>query len=1014
MNSGKHTARTVVGVLLGVILAVTLAFEIVLNTGINKRVAARACDAFLDGADLQFSRLRVHLVPAVSLEMDSLAVTYPHEKFAAYDSVLAGMRISKVGCGRTEAVDTLLRFDNLSLRMRTGKLLFGKFDIRHAGIDALRLYAHKYDSNAVNWDVFKSSSKPKKEKKDSSALSLPKVSLGSLYLSGRTRISFVSHCDTLLAFAGLDTLGIAAEAADTSADVRIALDGRAFAFSPSFGRLRLPFSLDGDASLALGEKVKSVDIHSLEALVAEIPIEVSGMASSSDEGLYVDAGARIVECDLPSLVHNYVSKFVKGSDGILTSGNLSACAQARGMLSDGHKPEVKLALDADAHAILDSAYHFIPEGMSLGGEVDLRIEKPLELENGADISLVLDSLKFAKDTTLRVRVRGMENEARLSFVRMTPSSKAMPKLEFESKNSLVLLKTGVNRVALRNAGLKASVVKLSHSSRPRRRMLPPSDSIPDFLTEKDFEASDISISLDSGIVRLLSDYLPRLSLSLESASVSTPAFPLRTRVNGLEASVSSNTVDIGYAGISTGRSDLSVSGSVTGYRPLLMGRKGVVDMKLDVLSEHLNVNEVVAALQVGKEKKYVDSGLDQDESFVVDSLSSDAAPSGGMPLIVVPANVRADVNILAEDLKLAGVRVTPFEANIQMHERCLQLKKARLNTDVGEMEMDAFYSTRTKEKLSVGADLDMHNVSADGIISLLPSVDNMMPMLKSFKGNMDASLSATAALDTNMNVRMPTLDAIFKISGQDLTVEDAGGLRKITRLLLFRNPDIGTIDDLTVGGVVHDSRIEVFPFVLGVDRYTIALSGVQGFGGSMDYHASILKSPLLFRFGINVFGSTDKLRFRFGLPAYNPSLAPSYTRQIDSIQFNLANSIRDVYRRGADGVARQARLDRETLRARIQADSLENSRLVLLDSTARGFNPDSLESMIKLALEPDSVRVDSSAAVAPVSPVRGPERQAEKSTGNERLDRLKKKSTEHKDADRKAAAALRSRATKKK
>ena len=142
MKSGKHTARTVVSILLGLVFAVALAFEIVLNTDINKRVAARACGAFLDGADLQFSRLRVHLVPAVSLEMDSLAVTYPHEKFAAYDSVLAGMRISKVGYGRKEAVDTLLRLDNMSLRMRTGELLRGRFDVRRAGITGLKVFAH--------------------------------------------------------------------------------------------------------------------------------------------------------------------------------------------------------------------------------------------------------------------------------------------------------------------------------------------------------------------------------------------------------------------------------------------------------------------------------------------------------------------------------------------------------------------------------------------------------------------------------------------------------------------------------------------------------------------------------------------------------------------------------------------------------------------------------------------------------------------------------------------------------
>lgn len=1008
MKPGKHIARTVAVILLGFILAAALAVELVLRTDVNKKIVARACGAFLDDASLQYGRLRVHVLPELSVELDSLSLTYPHEKFASYDATLGKMRVSKTGYGRTEPVDTLLSFDRLSVKMSLRALKDRKFDIEHLGITGLRVFAHKYDDTAANWRLFKSGSK---SEKDSTALSLPDVALHRLFLDGRTSIALVSHCDTLLAFARIDTLGIEAMAADTSATARIMLDARAFAFSPSFGRIRLPLSVDGDFGLGLGESAKTVDIHSLDAVLAGIPLKASGTATSSDKGLYVDGTASITECDLPSLVHDYASKFVKGIDGILTSGNLSASARAKGLIAEGHKPRIRLAVDMDAHAILDSAYRFIPEGMAVGGDLDLKIVKPMEFRDGAKISMKLDSLKFSKDSTLRVRVRGMENDATLSFVRRDSTSRPMPKVELVSNNPMVFLKSGNNRVALRNAGIRASVLRLTHSSGNfRRRTMPVMDSIPDFLSEKDFEAADVSISLDSGIVKLLKNYLPRLSISLERAYFSSPAFPLRTRLDGLEASISSNTAEIDYAGITTGRSDLSVSGKLSGYRPLLMGRKGVVDMKLDILSEHLNVNEVVAALQMGKESEYVDSGLEEDESFVVDSLASDTSLSGSMPLIVVPANVRAEVNVMAEDVKLAGLEVSPFEANLEMRQRCLQIKKASLKTAVGDVELDAFYSTKTKEKLSVGADLDMHNMSADGIISLLPSVDNMMPMLKSFKGNMDASLSATAALDTNMNVRMPSLDAIFKISGKNLTIEDAGALRKITRLLLFKNPDIGTIDDLSVGGIIHDSKVEVFPFVLGVDRYTIALSGVQGFGGSMDYHASILKSPLLFRFGINVYGKTDDWKFRIGKADYNPSMTPSYTKQIDSIQFNLASSIRDVYRKGADEVARQARADQQKIRDRIQADSLRDARHTSLDSTVRVVDSDSLGAMIQAALEPktDTVRVDS----LPAAPVQEQAGKEGVSTWTERLARLKQKSSERKAASKKQEAALR-RAAKK-
>ena len=173
-----------------------------------------------------------------------------------------------------------------------------------------------------------------------------------------------------------------------------------------------------------------------------------------------------------------------------------------------------------------------------------------------------------------------------------------------------------------------------------------------------------------------------------------------------------------------------------------------------------------------------------------------------------------------------------------------------------------------------------------------------MPALKSFEGRLDCNLTATTQLDTNMNVVIPTLDGLIRISGRDLEVKDAGDLRRITRLLMFRNKDIGHIDDLAVDAVVHDSRLEVFPFELGVDRYRLALQGLQGFDRSMYYHVSILRSPFLLRFGINLFGSLDNWKFNVGRARYREGRVPVYSQQLDSVQVNIAKGIRDIFETG--------------------------------------------------------------------------------------------------------------------
>ena len=54
--------------------------------------------------------------------------------------------------------------------------------------------------------------------------------------------------------------------------------------------------------------------------------------------------------------------------------------------------------------------------------------------------------------------------------------------------------------------------------------------------------------------------------------------------------------------------------------------------------------------------------------------------------------------------------------------------------------------------------------------------------------------------------------------------------------------------------MVRDNVMEVFPFVMGIDRYTLAASGLQHLDESFSYHLSAIKSPLLVKFGINIWG----------------------------------------------------------------------------------------------------------------------------------------------------------------
>ena len=422
--------------------------------------------------------------------------------------------------------------------------------------------------------------------------------------------------------------------------------------------------------------------------------------------------------------------------------------------------------------------------------------------------------------------------------------------------------------------------------------------LPSYLSDRDFAKKDIRVDLGEDVVNFLREWAPSAGISSNLVYLNTPRLPLRNTARKVDIRYDDDAFNINSMQARSGSSDLSVTGSVTGLRRTLLGR-GRLKGDLDIYCKRLNLNELLTALEMGKDTSAAVSG-DEDDSFVVDSLENASASLDSMSVIVIPANIDANVRLHASRVFYSDILVKPMDANLKVAKRCLQLTDASLRTNLGDVSLDAFYATRTKDDIMLGADLQLVDMSAEGIIHMLPMVDDLLPALRSFQGKLSCRVSVTGQLDTMMNVIMPTVDGLVRITGRDLEITDAGDLRKVTRYL-FRNPDIGHIDDLAVDAIVENNQVEIYPFLLGVDRYQLALMGVQNLDGKMRYNASVIKAPLLpIKFGINVTGKPGDLRFSIGRSKYRSGKVPVFTEELDDIQINIGKAIRSIFDTGVE------------------------------------------------------------------------------------------------------------------
>lgn len=557
------------------------------------------------------------------------------------------------------------------------------------------------------------------------------------------------------------------------------------------------------------------------------------------------------------------------------------------------------------------------------------LERPdIKLDSNAGsltLSAAADSLALKSGESLDLRIKEMYNVADIDKVSV--DGHMVPRLSFSTDERFMRLRSGSSRVGV--VGTHVALEAYRHHRRPAsrrkafldslQRVYPgvPRDSL--FVRafghrpKDDFASKDIKVSLDSSVVALLNQWHPGGLVSVERAWVRTPALPLRTSLNSLDIALDDDNASLASFDLSCGSSDVGMKGGFGGFRRFIRGR-GPLEFDFTINSERLNVNELLYAMQQGKNITDVES--DDDESFLLDSLeSAKHLPDTAMRAFVVPRNLRGSVAVHAGKVNWSDLEISPASAVISVRDRCLKVSDMNVATNVGAIKLDAFYASRKMDDIAAGLDMKLLDMSAYDIIHMLPSVDAMMPALKSFQGKFNCDLSVTTQLDTNMNVLVPTLNGLVRVSGEDLYVEDAGSFRKITRLLMFRNKNIGEIHDLSVDAVIRDSRLEVYPFILGVDRYKLALMGTQYVNGKLRYNVSVMKSILPFRFGINIHGNLDRWRFSLGRSKYRNGRVPSFSADLDTMQINIADAIRGIYGKGVQNAMQQATLENRRLAA---------------------------------------------------------------------------------------------------
>lgn len=335
----------------------------------------------------------------------------------------------------------------------------------------------------------------------------------------------------------------------------------------------------------------------------------------------------------------------------------------------------------------------------------------------------------------------------------------------------------------------------------------------------------------------------------------------------------------------------------------------------------IDVNEILIALNAGKKftppgHNAALSGVNDDDYLNSVKELTDADTTVTTSLLVLPSNLNAKVTLEANKVRYSNLETTWIASDLVMKERCLQATNTLATTNMGDVYLEGFYSTRTKKDLKAGFDLTLAGITAEKVIQLFPAVDSIVPMLKSFKGLLDCEIAATSSIDTSMNIVLPSLSGIVKIDGRDLSLAESEELNKLRKTLMFKDKDSTHIESLSIRGIIKDNQLEIFPFLLDIDRYSLAASGLQGFDQRFKYHLSALKSPIPFKFGINLNGSFDDWKWKLGKTKYKSRNIPLFDDQVNSLTLSLTTAIHNIFEKGVEQALKQNEQSQKAIEAK--------------------------------------------------------------------------------------------------
>ena len=392
---------------------------------------------------------------------------------------------------------------------------------------------------------------------------------------------------------------------------------------------------------------------------------------------------------------------------------------------------------------------------------------------------------------------------------------------------------------------------------------------------------------------LLLQWRPKLSVDLKQAEVLIADWEQKLLIPEIEFTYSNQACHIEQSRLILGNSDFSLTGDVRNIGRWLRDR-GTLEGELNFVSEHTDANELLSILSAEQGSEEESSSQSDTTSAQPAQPTDGASPHETTEPFLVPTNVDLVLNTQIKQANFLNQTARNLGGKIYVKDGTLVLEEVGFICNAAKLQLTAMYRTPRRNHIYVGFDYHMIDINIQELIGMIPQIDSMMPMLKSFRGEAEFHLAAETYTNAQYKIKPSTLRGAASIFGKDLVVLDNETFSKISKLLMFNKKTENKVDSISAEVTLYKKEIDVYPFAVSMDNYMFALGGRHNLDMTFNYDVNVL-SPIYL--GVNVSGNFDDLKIKLAPCRFAKDFKPLFHRKVDTQSAELRSMIRESMRK---------------------------------------------------------------------------------------------------------------------